>query len=79
MRLAPSEYKIKIGNKSKSSLVKALLELDDINDLIAKYAYEDAANRMEAEDKKLEAAAYVGVNYDEINENRTVLSQTMRG
>ena len=46
--------RIAVTNKSKSQLVRALMELEEVNDLVMKYAYKDAATRIDEEDEELE-------------------------
>ena len=72
-----AEKKIKVGEKSKSALVRTLLDTGDINELIAKYAYKDAATRIDDEDRELAASAVFAGLPEGTTENRTVLSATM--
>ena len=66
-----------ITGKSKRQMIRALMELEEVNDLIMKYAYKDAATRIDEEDEELAASAVYAGMEPGTTENRPVLSQTM--
>ena len=72
-----SSNRIAIGSKSKSALVREIMNLDNLEELIAKYAYRDASTRIDDEDKGATAHSVIAGKLTGEWDNRVVLHQTM--